>query len=147
MKWIDVPPVWLVLCLALAWAQATYLPTPFPDVLGDDVGVLTVIAGVILLVAAARQLRRHRTTIIPHQTASALVTDGIYARSRNPIYLADVFLLVGFSLWWGSVLGLLLAPVFVLVMNRRFIGPEEARLRASFGTAFDTYVERTRRWL
>ncbi len=147
MRWIDVPPVWLGAFLALAWVQARSLPTRFPHVLGDDVGALTVVLGVVLLVAAARQLRRHKTTIVPHRTASALVTNGVYARSRNPIYLGDVFFLVGFSLWWGSALGLLLVPVFVLVMNRRFIVPEEARLRMSFGPAFDAYAERTRRWL
>ncbi len=147
MKWLDLPPVWLIAFMALAWAQARYVPTPFPQPLGQDIGALAVVCGLFLMVAAVMQLRRHRTTILPGGEAQELVTTGIYGKSRNPIYLADVLLLAGFSLWWGSVLGLLLVPVLVAVLTRRFIEGEEARLGRAFGTAFTEYTARTRRWL
>ena len=147
MKWIDLPPAWLVLFLAIAWAQARYLPTPFPEVLGNDIGALAIFCGVFLMAAAAMRFRRHRTTIVPHRNASALITGGIYAKSRNPIYLADLLFLAGFSLWWGSVLGLVLVPVLAAVLRQRFILPEEARLRADFGAGFEKYFAETRRWL
>ena len=43
--------------------------------------------------------------------------------------------------------GLPLIPVFVMLVTRRFILGEEARLRARFGTQFDQFAARTRRWL
>lgn len=147
MKWIDMPPVWLIGFLALAWAQARYLPTPFPRTMGHDIGALAILAGLVLMVLAVREFRRHKTTVVPRREPEALITSGIFAKSRNPIYLADVLLLAGFSLWWGSVFGLALVPLLIVVLRRRFILGEEARLAAAFGPAYETYAENTRRWL
>lgn len=147
MKLIDTPPVWLIAFAVIAWLQVRVLPTPFPQPLGHDIGALAILCGAFFMVAAILQLRRHRTTVMPHQSASALVTTGVFGKSRNPIYLADILLLAGFSLWFGSVAGLILVPVFVLVLTQRFIEGEEDRLRASFGNAFEEYSKKTRRWL
>lgn len=147
MKLLDIPPVWLVSFLALAWAQARFAPTSFPQPLGRDIGAFAILCGLLITVAAVVQFRRHRTTMIPRRDASALITGGIYGKSRNPIYLADVLFLAGYALWTGSVLGLALVPVLVRVLTRRFIEGEEAHLRDVFGDAFDAYAARTRRWL
>ena len=147
MKWIDLPPIWLLAFLVVSWAQAQFAPTPFPDTLGDDIGALAILCGAFVLVAAALQFRRHDTTVMPRGEPEALITSGIYGKSRNPIYLADVLFLAGFSLWWGSVLGLVLVPVFMALLKRRFIEGEEARLSAAFGQAYEEYRKETRRWL
>lgn len=147
MQRIDLPPVWLVAFLALAWLQVRVLPTPFPQPLGHDIGAFAVLCALFLLGAAAMQFRRHRTPIHPRGDASALLTTGIFGKSRNPIYLALVLILAGASLWLGSLLGLLLVPVLVRVLTRRFIIDEEERLRATFGKSYEDYAEETRRWL
>lgn len=85
--------------------------------------------------------------MIPRQTPSALITTGIFRLSRNPIYLADLLILAGFSLIWGKPLGLVLVPVLAWILFARFIQGEEARLRAMFGAEFEAYAARTRRWL
>lgn len=147
MRLIDIPPVWLVAFIAAGWAQARWVPIPFPQPLGRDIGALAVLVGLLVTIAAVLQFRRHRTSIVPHETASALITDGIFRKSRNPIYLADVLFLAGFSLWMGSLLGLALVPVLVAVLSRRFIAGEEARLHAAFGPRYEAYARDTRRWL
>lgn len=87
MRRIDVPPVWLVGFAVLAWLQGRYasfglsLEGGFTDLLS---GIL-IGGGIILAVLAAVEFRRYRTTIIPHETPSAMVQSGIYKRSRNPI--------------------------------------------------------------
>ena len=147
MTRIDFPPVWLVAFLVIAWVQVRVVPTPFPQPLGHDIGALAVLCGLFLIVTATIQFRRHRTTIVPRGDASQLITTGIFGKSRNPIYLAFVLILAGASLWLGSVLGLVLVPVLVAVLTRRFITDEEARLRATFGETYEKYAEETRRWL
>lgn len=110
-------------------------------------GLILIGLGVALMVWAVATMWRHRTTVIPHRSASALVTDGPFALSRNPIYLGDAMVLLGWAGLWGAVWGLLLLPAFVFIINRRFILAEEARLREGFGHAFTRWSQRVRRWL
>ena len=56
--------------------------------------------------AAALSFLRARSTIVPHEQPAKLITGGLYRLSRNPIYLADLLLLGGLALVWGSVAGL-----------------------------------------
>ncbi len=144
---IDLPPVWLALFAGLAWTQARLLPTGGFHGWADTPGAVLIGAGLVLMALAFIEFRRHRTTVIPHQEASALITSGIYRVSRNPIYLADALILAGLSLRWGALSGVILVPVFMAVISRRFIGPEEERLRRRFGPAFEAWAARTRRWL
>ncbi|MEO0943649.1 MAG: isoprenylcysteine carboxylmethyltransferase family protein [Pseudomonadota bacterium] len=143
MKWIDLPPVWLFAFLVLTWLSERALPWgPTPVI-----GLLVFALGLGIAAAAILEFARARTTVIPRQAPSALITSGIFRFSRNPIYLADVLILVGLSLNWGKVLGLVLAPVFVVIVTRRFIQGEEARLKQAFGGEYEAYLARTRRWL
>ncbi|ROU00252.1 methyltransferase family protein [Histidinibacterium lentulum] len=146
-KWIDIPPVWLALALGLAWwigeVSALSLGGPWADFLGG----LMVGGGVILMGLALVEMRRRRTTPIPHLEADHLVTSGIFRRTRNPIYLGDVLVLAGLILYWDAPLALPLVPVFVWWIERRFILPEEDRLRRKFRKDFAAYCERTRRWV
>lgn len=100
-----------------------------------------------LVVAAVLEFSRARTTTIPREAPSALITTGIFRHSRNPIYLADLLVLFGVSLIWGSVPGLVLVPVLGWLLQARFIRGEEERLAAAFGTEFETYRSATRRWI
>lgn len=145
----DVPPVWLVVALALAWIQARHFPMGFSfgPVWADLLGGLLVGGGVLLMVLAVTEMRRHRTTIHPHHDSAHLVQSGIFSRSRNPIYVGDVMILAGFILYWDAVLALPLVPVFVWVLERRFVFVEEARLAQRFPVEFATYCEKVRRWV
>nr|WP_255618429.1 isoprenylcysteine carboxylmethyltransferase family protein [Roseibaca sp. Y0-43] len=96
---------------------------------------------------AALSFLRARSTIVPHEVPAKLITGGLYRLSRNPIYLADLMLLGGLALVWGSVAGLVLVPALARILTRRFIEPEEARLRAAFGPEAEAFFQRTRRWI
>ena len=142
----DWPPVWLVMFAALAWAVSRAWPMADIPVLAMA-GRVLIGLGVFLMVAAAGQMILLRTTVIPRQDPSALVTGGVFRLSRNPIYLADALVLLGLVLHWSAWPALVLVPGFAAVITRRFIRGEEARLRAAFGAQFDAFAARTRRWL
>lgn len=148
-KYIDIPPMWLLGALVLAWLQSRYmtlglsLDWPLVQLLAG----LFVGAGIILISLAFIEMRKYRTTIMPRQTANALVTQGIFKRTRNPIYLGDTFILLGFVLAWDAVLSLSLVPVFVWIIETRYIVPEEDSLRRKFRLEFARYLQQTRRWM
>jgi protein-S-isoprenylcysteine O-methyltransferase Ste14 len=146
-KLIDMPPLWLLAFAVLVWGLGAAVPvaTGLPGL--RAVGTLLVTAGCALILWAAWEFRRQRTTIVPHQPPSALVETGPFARSRNPIYLADAVILTGLCLRWDILPGLLLVPVFMRVIQTRFISAEEGRLRAAFPAEFARYAAKTRRWL
>jgi len=103
LGWLDMPPLWLLLFILLARIQASRFPAltwknPATDLLGG----LLVGGGLLLLALAVMQFNRARTTIVPHREAEQLITTGIYARSRNPIYLGDAMILAGFCAYWGA---------------------------------------------
>lgn len=145
MRHLDLPPLWLMLFAALVWGQAVIWPLDFGG-WAKVVGAGLIAAGLGLSMAALWQFRRHRTTVIPGQMPTALVRSGIFAYSRNPIYLSDLVLLAGLSLWWCSPLGLILVPLFKHLLTVRFIEPEERRMQQGFGSEFMEYTTHTRRW-
>lgn len=148
MKWIDLPPVWLAGCLALVWGLRSPTRPPYLMFEGQvTFGTLLVLSGLVLMVLAVWEMRRHRTTVIPHLNPDALVTTGIFRWTRNPIYLGDVLVLVGLILRWNAHWSaFLLIPIFVWIISTRFIRAEEERLRTHFGATFVDYAEVTRRW-
>lgn len=145
MAWIDLPPLWLALALLCAWAVGAAVPVAVPG--GAVAGVGLAGLGAALMAAAVVQMTLARTTVIPRRNPSALVTGGVFAFSRNPIYLGDALILGGAILGWDAILALPLLPAFVVLIDRRFIRDEEARLRAGFGAEFDLWAARTGRWV
>ena len=146
---VAVGPDWLLGALFLAYWQSRLATfgLSLDGWLTQLLSGLLIGGGVLSLVFALREMRRSKTTVIPHREADALVTSGIFARTRNPIYLGDAMILLGFVLRWDAVLSLVLVPVFVWVIERRFIVPEEAGLRRKFRQEFAKYERKTRRWI
>lgn len=149
MKRIDVPPVWLIGFAVLAWLQSRYwsMELSFGGGLFDLLAGIMIGGGIILNMLAIVEFRKHHTTIQPHNMPTSLIRSGIFKHSRNPIYLAGVLILTGSILLFDAVLALPLIPIFVWVLEKRFIVPEENRLRREFRADFAKYTEQTRRWI
>lgn len=142
---IDLPPVWLAAHVAVAWALSRVSPSLFGS-LGQGLGLLLVGLGILITLGAAAQMALAQTTLIPRRDPSSLVTSGLFAWSRNPIYFSDLLMLAGAILWLDAILALPLLAGFAWLIQTRFIRDEEARLTAAFGPEFDLWAARTRRW-
>ncbi len=143
----DWPPLWLCLCLALAYGLRQ--PNPWPVIGGiqGGLGIGLVVLGLLLMVLAVWEMARARTTVIPRQSPKALVTSGIFRLTRNPIYLGDAMVLLGAILWWRAALALPLVPAFMLVIHWRFIRGEETALKSAFPDSFAAWAAQVRRWI
>jgi protein-S-isoprenylcysteine O-methyltransferase Ste14 len=103
--------------------------------------------GLAIAIAGKRQFDRADTTIKPFETSTALVTHGVFAFSRNPMYLSMMLGLLGVFVALGSLTPLAAVPVFFLIIRRRFIAAEEGMLEEAFGDDYRAYKSRVRRWL
>lgn len=100
------------------------------------------------MLIASLTMRSHRTTLDPFGQPANLVTGGVFALSRNPIYLGDLLVVGGLCFTFGAPLAAaLLVPLLMIVIRHRFIGPEEDRLARTFPDEFAQYGKRTRRWI
>lgn len=148
MNLLDLPPVWLLGFLAVTYALHLVLPgvgSVLPAL--PWLGVALAALGGVLMCLAVWEFLRARTTIMPRATPSAFLHRGIYRFTRNPIYLGDALVLAGAALWWGVIPALLLVPLFILLINKRFIEGEEAGLKALYGAEYDAWAAKVRRWI
>ncbi|MEF9603880.1 isoprenylcysteine carboxylmethyltransferase family protein [Paracoccus sp. PXZ] len=141
-----LPQAWLVLFALAGAALGWLIPLDLPVAL-RGLGLFLVGAALVLMVWAALTMWRARTTVMPGPRPEALVTDGPFRLSRNPIYLADLILLAGLMLALAAPAGLVMVPAFALFLQRRFILREEAVIPATFGSAYERYRMTVRRWI
>ncbi|MEL7488854.1 MAG: isoprenylcysteine carboxylmethyltransferase family protein, partial [Pseudomonadota bacterium] len=111
-------------------------------------GALIVIGLTIELTSVAAFFRR-KTTVNPLAPgkASALVVDGFYRFTRNPMYLGMLILLSGWAVHLGSFINVFIAALFVVALTHLQIKPEERALSKRFGEDYEAYRKRVRRWL
>jgi protein-S-isoprenylcysteine O-methyltransferase Ste14 len=142
------PPAWFATALALIFVLHRYFPIasliPAP---WHYAGIAIASLGVVLAVWSVVLFRRARTTIIPFQESTALITWGPYRFTRNPIYLSMALLLLGAAVFAGSLSPFVVIPVFIIVIQKLFISPEEAMLAQRFPPEFTAYSGKVRRWL
>lgn len=110
-------------------------------------GIVIIVAGLALGLVAGREFRRRETTITPFEESSALITDGPYRFTRNPLYLSMTLMLLGLAAALGTLSPLIVVPVFVWWITTRFIALEEHHLGEQFGPQYTTYKSQVRRWL
>lgn len=146
-----IPPLffWL-LATVLAWALARFFPLyRLSHSLALVVGVVAAAAGVALAVFAVCQFAQRRTTVSPMhpQRAQVLVTTGVFQISRNPMYLGMALALLGWVFVLRGLSGVIVLPLFMAVITRFQILPEEHVLLKQFGDEFLLYKNKVRRWI
>ncbi|WP_116367529.1 methyltransferase family protein [Parahaliea mediterranea] len=148
VKRVIYPPMWLVIGVITIFALNEFLSGPrFTGAYSWLAGGALLVAGLAMLVIAGGLFQRAGTDMIPFRKVSALVTTGVYAYSRNPMYLGMALVLAGTAVTVGASTALLVPPAFMAIIEWRYIRPEEAMLRGLFPDDYPAYCARVRRWL
>jgi protein-S-isoprenylcysteine O-methyltransferase Ste14 len=90
---------------------------------------------------------RSGTNVIPNQPTLAIVTDGPFRYTRNPLYIGATLAYTGLALIFNSFWPLLLLPALLMVIHWGVVRREERYLEAKFGTLYLAYKDRVPRWL
>jgi protein-S-isoprenylcysteine O-methyltransferase Ste14 len=142
------PPLLYVGAVVGGWLLDRVWPLSIGGGTGRIVLGWLFVAGWVLLAASAIGLfRRKQTSMITFRPAGTLVTNGPYAFTRNPMYVSLALLTIAFALfvstWWIVIL---LIPT-LLAVQQIVIVPEEHYLQRRFGTEYEAYMRRVRRWV
>ena len=144
------PPVVVVIIAAMMWWLERLLAVgEFKTGIQPLLAIVFMGAGIGMMLVAAFSFYKAKTTINPLEPgkASHLITTGLYGFSRNPIYLADLLVLIAWAIWLGNIFNIALLVVFIVYINRFQIAPEERALGTLFGDAYREYCSRVRRWI
>ena len=142
------PPI-----ITLTFGLVIYFSRPlFPDLssgIFDVMGLIFLILGIVTLGSAVSSFKKHETTINPIaiKKASSLVISGAFKYSRNPMYLGMVFFLLAVTAKFNVIGGILITFLFASFITKFQIIPEEEAMHEIFGEEFDSYKQKTRRWL
>jgi protein-S-isoprenylcysteine O-methyltransferase Ste14 len=145
---IVLPPLLYVAGLAVAFAINLLIPLPIHlGLIGRAAGITLVLAAFVLAASARRTMATAGTNVHPREPSLALVTDGPFRFSRNPMYVAITLGFVGMGLamstWWVFIL---LVPI-VATMHWGVVRREERYLEAKFGEPYREFRRRVRRYL
>lgn len=97
--------------------------------------------------ASMVRFSRKRTPVSPAQASTALVTDGPYRFTRNPMYMGMACAYAGAAVAAAVLWALAFLPVVLLAVDRLVIPREERHLARAFGAEYDRYRGHVRRWL
>ena len=157
-RWLEhriPPPVIDLACAALMWWLSALVPAAQLWPRGGAWWVWAIalglaLAGGAVALAGLREFARACTTVNPlaPERTTSLVTSGIYRFTRNPMYLGMLLVLIGWGVWLGNAVALLVGPMLaVLLLNALQIRPEERVMQARFGEVYTRYRASVRRWI
>jgi protein-S-isoprenylcysteine O-methyltransferase Ste14 len=110
-------------------------------------GILLLSISIFFLFTSLRKFFISKNTVILIKPASSLQTNGIYAISRNPMYVAMALTYLGLTCLLGNWWNIILFPLLFLIIQEYVIKSEENYLTRAFGEDYSNYKRKVRRWL
>jgi protein-S-isoprenylcysteine O-methyltransferase Ste14 len=145
------PPVLFLGALAIGCLLSLILPVgpgfASPNGLALSVGLTFVAIGFALAALSVRRFRLAGTSVVAGQPSTALVVEGPYRLTRNPIYIGFVLAYFGLAVMLTSVWVLLLLIPTLIILQRGVVEREETYLQRQFGETYRKYQVRVPRWL
>ena len=136
----------LVLGLLLDYLVPLNVIDALPRVLRLVVGLLLFLFGASFPVRVRRAFEAAGTNIRPDQPTNAIVTTGLFAHARNPVYLGGLIAILGLALMLGSDWMVILIAPAVLVLHYGVVLREERYLEAKFGATYLAYKQSVPRY-
>jgi protein-S-isoprenylcysteine O-methyltransferase Ste14 len=145
-----IPPVQVIFSVGLMLSLKSFFPQyHFYLALNLPIIILLIASASIIGALALYDFHKHKTTFHPHtpEKTSTVVDSGIYAYSRNPMYLALVLILLAVALYLNNLTCFAIIPLFIGYITRYQIKPEEEMLDKLFPNNYQAYANKVRRWL
>jgi protein-S-isoprenylcysteine O-methyltransferase Ste14 len=145
---IAPPPLIYAGALAIGLLANKLCPNSFlPRGLSRVLGWPLIVGGLVIGSLGFREMRRAETNVDPRQPTTAIVTEGPYRFTRNPLYLSMTLIYAGITALANALPAAVLFPIVLRIVRRGVIEREERYLERKFGDEYLIYKARVRRWL
>ena len=111
------------------------------------VGIVLIIIGIGFIVLARREFAYFSQPTDPGHPTSKVVKTGVFAISRNPLYLASVLVFLGLALALNMLWAVVMLLLSIIICHNLLIIPEEQYLAEKFGKEYKEYTASVHRWL
>ena len=150
MKLLIPPPIQALLSAIMMWLISRYFTHANFSFNGINIfALIFLIIAAIIIILSMYKFKKIKTTISPLRPnkTSSLVNSGIYAYTRNPMYLGLLLILFSTALFLKNLISFLIIPLFILFITKNQILPEEEALENIFGEEYKNYKKKVRRWI
>jgi protein-S-isoprenylcysteine O-methyltransferase Ste14 len=145
---IAFPPALYAVTLLIGLGMSYFLPISFmPRLVSLPLAGTAIIGAGLISISAFRVMNRAHTAIDPTKPTTAIVSDGMFNISRNPLYLSLTLLYIGISLLFNAGWALQLLVPLLLIVQVGVTAREEDYLERRFDDEYLTYRTRVRRWI
>jgi protein-S-isoprenylcysteine O-methyltransferase Ste14 len=141
-----IPLATLVLAFVLQWLIPLGWIAGLEPSVRIGIGAVIVLLGLITTSAGRRALIKSGTNVSPSQPTTRLVTDGVFGRTRNPLYVGVSVALCGLALLFEVDWILLLIVPSCIFLHFAVVRREESYLERKFGDAYRHYKARVPRY-
>ena len=142
------PPLIYAGALVLGLVANKLYPMAFlPRAVSRVLGLPLIFGGLAIGLLGFREMRRAETYVDPYKPATAIVTEGPYRFTRNPLYVGMTLVYSGITALFNAFPAAMLLPLALTAMRGGVIEREERYLERKFGDEYLAYKARVRRWL
>ena len=147
MRKLYIPPTLIVYCilsmilLYIVVPQYNLMLFPY-----NLIGLGISFSG-FMLMGKARDLFKKYQTTLKIEKSNQLIREGMFSKTRNPMYVGMFILVFGFSIFSTNLISLVLPFVFLLLLRLIFVSKEERLMYDSFREEYVEYKKKVRRWI
>ncbi len=147
MKKLFIPPVLvfagLIFIVLFYFIVPTFNLIAFPYNLA---GLVIAFSGFVIMGKSWNLFNEYKTTL-GFEKSAHFIREGIFLKTRNPMYIGMFLLLLGFGICVRNIFSIAVPFVFLFIIAVYFIPLEEKLMKKAFGEEYIDYMKKVKRWI
>ena len=137
-----------VLLLVLSYFVGEFLIPKYPLIDFINLfGFLGLIISIGIFISGFKLFKSYKEDPLPTSDTKRIIKTGIFAYTRNPIYLAFILFHLFMFLVFENVLYFISSVGLSIWLHNWIVPAEEAYLRKNFSNEYDSYINNVNRWI
>ncbi len=134
--------------LAASYVIGEFIISKYPLIYAFNlIGILGLILSTFVFISGFNMFKSYDENPLPSSTTDRIIKTGIFAYTRNPIYLSIIMFFLSMFLIFENVMYFLSAVGLTIWLHNYVIKSEENFLINKFPGEYDLYMKAVKRWI